>query len=102
MGPSCVPAVELVGEQLGAPGVVVHVLDERVLDGHAPAGGQEVVVGGVEQLADLPLGVDGDELVSQLVVGGVQGDGQGHRQPLAGEPADEGNQPYRGDGDAAG
>ncbi len=40
-GPSGVPAVELVGQQLGAPGVVVHVLDECVLDGHSPACGRK-------------------------------------------------------------
>ena len=31
----------------------------------------------------------------------MQGDGQGHRQPLTGEPADEGNEAHGGDGDTA-
>ena len=61
--PSAAAGAQFIRQALGAPGVVVHVLDERVLDGYAPPGGAEVVVGGVEELAHLPLGVDGDELV---------------------------------------
>jgi hypothetical protein len=59
-------------------------------------------VSGIEQLADPPSGIDWDELVAQPVVGGVEGDGQSHGQALGGEPADQGNQTNRGDGDGAG
>ena len=45
MGPAAAAGVELVGQTPGAPGVIVHILDESVLDGHAPPGGAEVVVG---------------------------------------------------------
>ena len=94
--------VELLGQQVGTPGVVVHVLDQRVLDGDPAARLVEVVVGGVERLVDLPAGVDRDELVAELVVGSVQGERERDRDVLVGELADRGDEADRGDGDVRG
>src|SRR5699024_8685054 len=69
--PAAAAGVELLRQQLGPPGVIVHVLDQRVFDAHAPTGDLEVVVGGVDGLIGLPPGVDRDHLIAQLVVGGV-------------------------------
>src|SRR3712207_8432741 len=52
--------------------------DERVLHRVAATGPPRVGVGGLDDLADLPAGVDRHQGVAQLVVGGVQADGEGH------------------------
>ena len=86
--PAAAAGVELLGEQVGAPGVVVHVLDERVLDRDAPTGLVEVVARGVERLVDLPARVHRDELVAQLVVGRVQRQRERDRDVLVRELRD--------------
>ena len=83
---------ELAGQQLaeevGPEGLVVDVADQRVLDRVPAAGLLRVGVGGVDDLADLPAGVDRHEGVAQLVVRGVQADREGDVAALLGEPAD--------------
>src|SRR5690606_36334265 len=79
-------ALEQAAEQVGAPGLVVDVADERVLDGDPAAGGAGVAPGRVEHLVDLPPVVDRDQLAAELVVGGVQRDGQPDLHPLGDQP----------------
>ncbi len=95
-------ALDQPAQQVGPPLLVVDVLDQGVLDRDAPLGLGRVVPGRVQHLADLPAGVDGHQRVAQLVVGGVQGDGQRHRQTFVGELLDRRHQADRGDRDASG
>ena len=85
-------------EQVGAERLVVDVADQRVLDRVPAAGLPRVGVGGVDDLADLPAGVDRHEGVAQLVVRGVQAHGEGDVAALLGEPADRRDQADRRDG----
>ena len=82
MHPALAAGVELLAQQVGPPALVVDVADEGVLDGDPAARRLEVAVGGIDRLVDRPPGVDRHELVAQLVVGGVQRQGQGHRDAL--------------------
>src|SRR5690606_25559143 len=69
--PAATPGEELLGQQVGPPGVVVDVPDEGVLDADPATGRLEVAPRRVEGLVDLPPRVDRDQLVTQLVVRGV-------------------------------
>ena len=88
-------------EQVRTPRLVVDVADQRVLDRDAAARRGRVAAGGVEDLADLPAVVDRDQRVAQLVVRGVQGDGEGDRQSLGGQLVDRRDEPDGRDRDAA-
>src|SRR5690606_18277306 len=66
---------------LGVLGAIVDLVDEGVLDGHLAVGvGQlvEVAPGGGDQGLHRILAVDRHQLVAQGVIGGVEGDCQGH------------------------
>src|SRR5699024_4672515 len=63
--PSC---VEFFCEEVGSPRVIIHVFDEGVFDGHAPAGYFEVVSRSIEHFINFPAAVDWDEVVSKLIV----------------------------------
>ena len=65
--PAAAAAVELGAEQVGPPAVVVDVADQGVLDADPAAGHLEVAVRGVEDLGDLPPGVDGDQILSKII-----------------------------------
>ena len=79
--------VEHVGEQVGAPGLVVDAAHHGVLDRDPALGRPRVVPGGLDGLGDRAAGVDRDQLVAQLVVGRVQAQRQGDRDALVGELA---------------
>jgi hypothetical protein len=93
--PAPAALAQLLAEQVRPPRLVVDVPDEGVLDADPPPGRLEVAVGRIEGLVDLPAGVDRDEFVAQLVVGGVQRQGERHRDALGGEPVDAGDEPDR-------
>ena len=82
-------------QQVGPPGLVVDVPDQRVLDRDPAAGGGGVGPGGVQHLGDLPAPVDRDQRVAQLVVRGVQGDGQGDGETFGGQAGDGRDQARR-------
>ena len=86
-----VPAQQ-VTQQVRAPVLVIDVADQGVLDADPAVRGVGVVPGGGENLRDRPAVVDGNDLVAQFIVGGVQADRKGHRQTLVGKPADLRNQ----------
>ena len=85
MHPSLAAFIELLPEQVGTPSVVVHVLDQRILDRNAAAGGVEVGASRVEHLINLPLRVHWDELIAQAVIRGVKGKRKGDRNLLCGQ-----------------
>ena len=70
---------------------VVDAVDHGPLNGETPAAGGHVVRTGVGQHVERIAPVDGHELVAQLVVGGMERDGEvdraGSRRPGAGCPA---------------
>ena len=94
--------VELLPQQVGPPTLVVDVPDQGVLDGHAPAGRLVVPVRRVDGLVDLPPRVDRHQLVTQLVVGGMERQGQRHRNALRGQLVDARDEPNGRHGDASG
>ncbi len=109
MHPAAPAGVEQLAEAVRAPGLVVDVADERVLDAHAPSGRLEVAAGRVQGLCDVPALVDRDEVVAQLVVGGVQAQRQRRRDALGRELVDGRHEPdgrhrdaARGDAEAVG
>ena len=90
-----------VGEQVGAPGLVVDVAHHGVLDRDPAPSRLGVAPGGVDHLVDLPARVDRHELVAQLVVGGVQAERERDRQPLLGQLAHPRHQAHGAHRDAA-
>src|SRR5690606_19803620 len=70
--PPLAACVELLGEQICAPTVVVHIFDEGVLNRDAATRAVEVGTSGVKHFIDLPAAVDWDELVTKLIIGRVQ------------------------------
>jgi hypothetical protein len=89
-------------QPVGLPGIVVHITDEAPLDADPPAGPVPVAADRVLELGDRVGPVDRDELVAQLVGGGVEADRQRDREPDVGEPVDARHEPDRRDRDAPG
>ena len=88
-----VPApIELVRQQLSAPLLIVHVLDQRVLDRNSASRCQKVTASGIEKLADLPTRIDRNQVVPEVIIRRMQRHGERHRHSLAGELLDRGNQ----------
>ena len=81
---------------------VVDPVDQGPLDRQPPPARRHVLGAGGGQLGQRVAPVDGDELVAQLVVGGVQRHRQVDRQRLAGEPADPGHEADRREGEVTG
>ncbi len=94
-------AAQHVGEQVGAPRLVVDAAHHGVLDGDPALGDPGVVPGRLDGLGDRGAGVDRDQRVAQLVVGGVQAQREGDRDALLGQLADARDQTDGRDGDAA-
>ena len=72
--------------RIAAP--VVDAVDHGPLNGETPAAGGHVVRTGGGQHVERIAAVDGHELVAQLVVGGVERDGEVHGQGLGGQAPD--------------
>ena len=102
MHPAMASFIELIGEELCAPFLVVHVLDERILDRHATPGRQEVAPRSVQKLANLPTRVNRNQLVAQVIVRSVQGYGESDGHPLPRELLNRRHEADRGDRDIAG
>ncbi len=89
--------------QLGdVRGPVVHPVDQRPLHREPSVGRRHVVGAGLGQHRQRVPPVDRHQLVAQLVVGGVQGDGEVDRELLAGQPPDARDDADGGEGEAAG
>ena len=71
MGQRTQGAVQRAPQQVGPPGLVVDVADQRVLDRDPAAGQVGVVAGRVECLGDLPSLIHRHQGVPQFVIGGV-------------------------------
>ena len=84
---------ECAGQRVRPPRLIVDVFDQRIFHRNAPTGGRGVGPGGIEHLRDLPAPVHRDELIPQLVIGGMQGHREPHLQPLTGEPRIAGTRP---------
>ena len=54
MGPAVSALIELIGEELSPVTLIVHVLDERVFDRHAPTVCEEVLTSRIEEFTDFP------------------------------------------------
>ena len=80
---------------------VVDAVDQGPFDGEAPPAGRHVLGAGLGQHGQRIAPVDRDELVAQLVVGGMERDGQVHRQRLGGQAADAGHDAHRGEREVA-
>ena len=76
MNPPTSARIELLCEKIGAPGVVVHVFDQCVFDGNATTCLFVIGIGSIEGFIDFPARVHRDELITQFVIGGVQGEGK--------------------------
>ena len=80
---------ELAGEQptqqVRPPRLIVHVSDQRVLDGDAPSCARGVVPRCLEHLGDLPALVDRYKLVAQIIIGRMQRKRKSHREILFGQ-----------------
>ena len=90
------------GRQLGrvaAP--VVDTVDQGPLDGEPAAARFHVGGAGVGEHVERVPPVDGDQLVAQGVVRGVERDGQIDRQGLGSQPADPGHHADRREGEVA-
>ncbi len=91
-----------VGQLADVDRPVVHPGDQRPLERHATTGDLEPApAGGHERLEGVAT-VDGDELVAQLVVGGMQRDGEVDRQPGGRQAPDARHQPDGRHGEVAG
>ena len=89
MSPGPVATTTNLASQHGGPvSLVVDVLHEGVLDRDPTLGLLGVLPGCIEELVDLPTTVDRDEFITQLIVGGMQGDGQGDGYPLLSQRLD--------------
>ena len=93
--PAPAPGVEQLAEQVGAPGVVVDVADERVLDGDPPAGGLRVLAARRRAPRPPSTGCSPAPAVAQLVVGRVQAQRERHRDALPGQAAHRRHQARR-------
>ena len=102
MHPPVAALVQLIGQQLRAPFLIVHVLNERVLDRHAPPRRQEVPARRTKELTDLPSRVDGNQLVAKIVVRRMERDRERHRHALPRQFLDRGNEADRRYGDISG
>ena len=102
MHPPVAALVQLVGQQLRTPFLIVHVLDECVLDRHAPTRREEVATRRIEKFPDLPPRVDRNQLVTKIVVGRMERDRERDRHTLPRQLLDRWNETHRGDGDVAG
>ena len=91
------------GSQLGGVALaVVDPVDHRPFDGEAPPTGRHVLGAGLGQHGEWVASVDGYQLIAQHVVGGMQRDGQVHREGLGGQAADAGHDAHRGEGEVPG
>src|SRR5690606_33254266 len=89
------------GQLPGQLRMVVDAVHHYVLKGNSTPRLGHVVPAGVHQLGQGIAHIDGHDLGSDVVVGGVEGDGQGDGQPLFGQAPDGGHQAHRGDGNVA-
>ena len=101
MNPAMASSIEFIGQELRTPLLIVHVLNERVLDRDTAPGRQEVGAGRIEEFTHLPPRVDRNQLIAQVIIGSMQGHGQRHRHPLPRQLTDRRNQANRRDSDVA-
>src|SRR5690625_948336 len=73
MSPTAAAGVDLFRQQIGAPGMIVHVFDESVFNRDSAPGLHVIVERRIERFISVPAGVDRDHLVAQLIIRGVQG-----------------------------
>jgi hypothetical protein len=85
------PSGEQTAQQVGPPWLIVHILDQRVLDRHTPPRARGITPRSLKHLGDLPTLVDGNKLVAQIIIGRVQGKRKGYREILADKALDRGN-----------
>ena len=72
-------------QELRPPPLIVHVLDQGVLDTDASPGALGIEPGRIENLRDLPPIIDRHQGVSKMIIRCVQGDRQRDGQPLLGQ-----------------
>ena len=72
-------------------GPVVDAVDHRPLEADPPPGDVDVVLAGADDHVERVPAVERHELVAQCVVGGMDADGEGHRQASSGEGTDAGD-----------
>src|SRR5699024_8135865 len=75
--------INLFSQQLSTPSVVVHVIDQCVLNGYLATGSDKVIIGGVKGLVSVPTGIDRDQLIAQFIIGSVQGKCKGYRDAFS-------------------
>lgn len=93
---------EMFREFAGVFGSIVEAAQEDVLIGDTASADFEILVRGSKKLRDADGLIDGDQLIAERVVGGVEGDRQIEGLINAGEFANFFREPDRGDRDAAG
>ena len=84
------------GQLDGVGRTVVHVGDERPFETETTALGLEILAAGFHQHLDGIATIDGHEGIAQIVVGGVQADGEADGQGAGGETLDAGHDAHGG------
>jgi hypothetical protein len=80
-------------------GQVVDPSYKRILKANPPSRAQHVVAAVLDQSLQGIVGCGRDQLLPQLLVGGMQADGQGNLQLLLGQPGDLPRHAHRREGD---